>query len=120
MNRGRAIGPVRPSSIHRSAAMTESAIFTAAVKLPARDRAAYLDEACRGNREQRLEVEELLRHHDPAGDFLEYPAVAPHGAADLAATGPDTPPDTETSPAKEIGTVVGGRYRLLELLGEGG
>jgi len=84
--------------------MPESAIFTAAVKLPPDQRAAYLDRACAGDAELRREVESLLRAHDASGDFL-----------------PTRPPATEASEpiAEGPGTVIG-PYKLMEQIGEGG
>src|SRR5262245_45079867 len=108
------------------------------------DRAAYLDEACRGNPELRRLVEELLAAHAGAGRFLEPgppgaarpapAAVLPHtdgataggparsGAAtgDYRADG-STTDDAHARPAAEAaGTLIAGRYKLLQQIGEGG
>src|SRR4051794_15389691 len=40
-------------------------------------RLAYLDRACGGEAGLRERVEALLRAHDPAGSFLDSPAVKP-------------------------------------------
>jgi formylglycine-generating enzyme required for sulfatase activity len=75
-------------------------IFLAAADIPGpAERRAYLDRACAGDPAARREVEELLRHHDEAGRFLEAPAC-PLGPA---------------RPATEVGP-----YRLMEPIGEGG
>ncbi|MFC1795053.1 serine/threonine protein kinase [Planctomycetota bacterium] len=72
-------------------------------------RAAYLDNACMGNDQLRAEVEELLKAHEEAGNFLDSPGDSPDPNATL-----------ETSPFIEgPGTKIG-RYELLELTGEGG
>ncbi len=72
-------------------------------------RAAYLAEACADAPAVRAEVEELLGMHFRAGGFLRRPAsVSP----DL--TGAYEPP----SPL--VGTVIAGRYKLLEEIGDGG
>src|SRR6266404_335994 len=91
----------------RENAMTDSGIFKAAVKLPADQRAAFLDDACGTNRELRQEVEALLRAHDAQSDLLDKPALAgPHTEAYRPITeGP--------------GTVIG-PYKLLQPIGEGG
>ena len=87
--------------------MDEQTIFTAALELGSAERAAFLDEACQTNTRLRERVEELLRLHDNAGDFLEQPAA---GAVSLL----DLPPITE-----KPGTLIG-PYELLEQIGEGG
>jgi hypothetical protein len=56
----------------------EVAVFTDAIKVPRQDRAAFLDNACRGDRNLRRKVEALLRSHDRMGNFLEEP---PTGAS---------------------------------------
>ncbi len=64
------------------------------------ERDAYLTEACGGDVALRRQVEALLRSHTEAGDFLKPPS--------------DDPPEGE-----QPGTVIG-RYKLLQLIGEGG
>lgn len=49
------------------------AVFTEALKVPLRDRAAFLDSACRGDENLRGKVEALLRAYDRIGNFLEEP-----------------------------------------------
>jgi tetratricopeptide (TPR) repeat protein/tRNA A-37 threonylcarbamoyl transferase component Bud32 len=108
------------------------------------DRAAYLDEACRANPELRRHVEELLAAHAGAGRFLE-PAPPAAAGPDPAAAIPKTDgaaaerparsevatdehrPDGSTAdaapaqPAAEAaGTLIAGRYKLLQQIGEGG
>jgi serine/threonine protein kinase len=72
---------------------------------PGPGRREYLDRAC-GDRTMRARVEELLRAHDDADDFLECPAV-----------GPAPTPGSSDGPGP--GTAIG-PYRLLEPIGEGG
>ncbi len=57
--------------------MNERDIFLSAVEItdPA-ERVAYLEHACDGNTELRVQVEELLRTHVETSQFLETPAVA--------------------------------------------
>jgi eukaryotic-like serine/threonine-protein kinase len=52
---------------------SEVAVFTEAIKVPFRDRAAFLDEACGGDEELRRKVKALLRAYDRVGNFLEEP-----------------------------------------------
>ena len=49
------------------------AVFTEAIKVPVRDRVAFLDEACAGDDSLRRKVEALLKAHDRVGNFLEEP-----------------------------------------------
>ena len=85
----------------------EVAVFGAARRLPAGERAAYLNEACVGDAVLRQRVEELLQAKDEAGDFLESPAAVPPGGAVPAV------------PAEKPGDRIG-RYKLLQQIGEGG
>jgi eukaryotic-like serine/threonine-protein kinase len=60
----------------RDEAGREVAVFTAASKLPYKDRETFLDIACSGDDDLRRKVEALLRAHDRVGDFLEEPPQA--------------------------------------------
>jgi hypothetical protein len=60
----------------------EIAIFTEALKVPPQERAAFLENACRGDENLRRKVDALLRVSDRSGDFLEEPAI-PAGLASL-------------------------------------
>jgi WD40 repeat protein/serine/threonine protein kinase/tetratricopeptide (TPR) repeat protein len=83
-------------------------IFCAAIeKKTAAERIAYLDEVCGDDRKLREEVEELLKAHDSAShSFLKSP--------------PGIDSTLDTSPLTEgPGTRIG-RYKLLQLIGEGG
>jgi eukaryotic-like serine/threonine-protein kinase len=51
----------------------EMAVFTGAIKVPLRDRNAFLDIACDGDEGLRQKVEALLKAHDRIGNFLEDP-----------------------------------------------
>jgi serine/threonine protein kinase/WD40 repeat protein len=86
--------------------MQESNIFNAAVKLPAAERAAYLDKACGPEAALRLEVEGLLRAHEQPGEFMHRPPIA-----DMA---------TDYRPGPERPGTRIGPYKLLQYLGEGG
>jgi WD40 repeat protein/serine/threonine protein kinase len=70
---------------------------------------AYLDRACAGDVECRARVEELLRAHEQAGNFLqgEQPTTAPG-------------PQATDTVAGEIPGASIGPYRLVRELGEGG
>ena len=74
------------------------------------ERAAYLDEACGADAALRERIEALLRAHEQAGGFLE-----PRPASGLeTATAPAAPANPTA------GTVIAGRYKLIEEIGEGG
>ena len=88
------------------------ALFLAAADLPEAERAAYLERECGAFTDLRDRVEALLRADAPApddatGTFGKYaPAsdrTANHSARD-----------------EQAGTVLAGKYRLSELIGEGG
>jgi hypothetical protein len=49
----------------------EAAVFGAALKLPAGQRAAYLDRACADDAALRRRIEELLQANEDAGSFLQ-------------------------------------------------
>jgi len=56
--------------------MNEQSIFLEAVEIDeARQRAAFLEQACGDDQELRNRVEELLREHERSGDFLNIPAL---------------------------------------------
>jgi serine/threonine protein kinase len=85
--------------------MSDSGIFKAAVKLPADERMAYLDQACGDDQELRQEVESLLRAHEAPGSFSRPFACAMTEICNPTAARP--------------GTVIGS-YKLLQQIGEGG
>ena len=98
-------------------------LFHAAAELkdPAQ-RAALLDAACGQNQQLRAEIEELLRHDDAAGSYLDKPAVRPGGSGQEAESSqPSLPTAAGRLPtvAERPGMVIG-PYKLLQQIGEGG
>ncbi|QEL20804.1 serine/threonine-protein kinase [Limnoglobus roseus] len=92
--------------------MTDESLFAAALAIgsPA-DRAAFLDRGCAGNPNLRQELEELLAAHGASNPLDRSPA-------DLARTGAyDAAPDVV---GEAVGSVLAGRYKLIERIGEGG
>src|SRR5829696_7068628 len=89
-----------------TAAASEKSIFlhAAGLDVPAA-RAAYLDAACDSDPAVRPRVEGLLAAHDRLGG--DPPPTA----------GPDS---TAPPAGPEAGAVLGGRFKLLEVIGEGG
>src|SRR5262249_25160659 len=81
----------------------------AVVKLPPTERAAYLDQACATDPALRARIEALLRAHEKAEHLLDKPAPA-----GLEKTGAYIPS------GEHVGTIIPGRYKLLEEIGEGG
>jgi serine/threonine protein kinase/tetratricopeptide (TPR) repeat protein len=82
-------------------------IFLEALDLAAEEeRRAYLAAACGGDEALRREVEELLRHEQELGSFLE---ASPGGVTTC-----------EESAAPAVAGSVVGPYKLLEQIGEGG
>jgi eukaryotic-like serine/threonine-protein kinase len=95
----------------------EAAIFSAARRLPAGQRAAYLDEMCEGDALLRQKVEELLKANDAAGAFLKELATGAEEAE--VAPGPSGTIRIASNPLEQAGDRIG-RYKLLEKVGEGG
>jgi eukaryotic-like serine/threonine-protein kinase len=84
------------------------AVFTAALQLPAAERAAYLTRVCGDDHALRQKVEALLKGHDQVGDFLEnsQQTTALHARAGVIAG---------EKPGDRIG-----HYKILQQIGEGG
>lgn len=94
--------------------MTEESLFAEALKrTDSAERAAYLDAACSGDAALRARLDELLRAHDGAADFLE--ALAAPDATGAYTPAPDAAPASYEGPGDWLGP-----YRLLQKLGEGG
>ena len=86
--------------------MTEEALFEQALEVPAADRPAFLAAACGPDATLRRRVENLLAAHDRPGSFLDRPPAGGTAAFD--------------DPDAVVGTVIAGKYKLLEPIGEGG
>src|SRR5260370_275697 len=63
----------------------EVALFSAARKLPAAQRGAWLDETCAADADLRRRVEELLQAAEEAGAFLQEPAPGAQRLSEAAA-----------------------------------
>src|SRR5262245_47495991 len=95
----------------------EVVLFSAALELDARQRAAFLDQACADDPALRQRVDTLLRVHQEAAPFLENPAAGAHEPRMAVEGSATTRPSS--SPAEKEGDRIG-RYKLLQQIGEGG
>src|SRR5262245_24955867 len=102
------------------------AIYFAAAALPDADRAAYLARVCAGADELRRQVERMLAARPEFGDFLE-PPPAPSSGGETGTFAPDAPPAAAAGPTADfpgrdehVGSVLAGKYKLIEEIGEGG
>src|SRR5262249_25078629 len=82
------------------------------------ERAVYLDRECGEDAELRARVEALLRANDASPLPESQPALvtgdyAPDASADAASADP-------AGQDEQAGTVIAGKYTLVELIGEGG
>jgi eukaryotic-like serine/threonine-protein kinase len=84
-------------------------LFAAAVALPPEERDAYLERECSGDPALRERLWALLRAHDRAGHVIDRPV---NGEPDQTAG--------YVSMTEERGTIIAGRYKLLEEIGQGG
>src|SRR5262245_23687691 len=116
--------------------MTEETLFYAALAKPPGKRAAFLDEACANRTELRAAVAALLAAHEASADVLDRPAAplgvtvdSEPGENFAVASRPSPQPDQElrhsatTSEHRSVwkpGLVIGGRYTLVDSIGEGG
>ncbi len=91
-------------------------LFLQALEIAApEDRQRFLDEVCGGNPDLRARVDRLLLAGAEAGSFLERPLEAP----ELTTAHVPSTAEEPTVPPASLGTIVG-RYKLLEVIGEGG
>ena len=94
-------------------------LFGEALDLDPGDREEFVRSACAGNDAVLRSVLELLKAHEQATGFLERPALHPQSAWSQTQT-------IETSPwsARALsfieGQIVGGRFRILSFIDQGG
>lgn len=101
-------------------------VFMELADLSAGERAAALDRACGSDAGLRAEVEALLRADEQAGGFMVSPTADSAAPDDETRHSHDEEPVVlgsgdfvEISADQAVGTVIG-RYKLLEVIGEGG
>ncbi|MBI3409662.1 MAG: protein kinase [Planctomycetes bacterium] len=90
-------------------------VFFAALERAPENRPAFLEEACRGTPGLRERVERLLAAKQQIGDFLQPPAIA-----NAFTAAPEGPAQNVPGKDEQVGTVLGGKYKLMEEIGEGG
>jgi hypothetical protein len=101
-------------------------LFVAALELPDPQAwQAFLERECAGDAELRQRLEILLKAHDDPVSALERP-LAPVESPIMhpAQERPVGPELGETGcyhdPGEEVGSIIAGKYKLLEALGQGG
>jgi serine/threonine protein kinase/Flp pilus assembly protein TadD len=96
-------------------------IFLQAVEIVSpSERAAFLERRCDGDAALRAEVESLLATSVTLGSFLESPVLAVPSEVRVAVHAGGLSRTTDSSPAPEKPGTLVGRYKLRELIGEGG
>jgi serine/threonine protein kinase/Tfp pilus assembly protein PilF len=83
-------------------------LFDEAMTRGPKERIAFLEEACEGDRDLRKQVERLVKSHEKSGDFLESSAFAV--APELL---------TDDRVGASVGELIG-HYRIESLIGIGG
>src|SRR5262245_9298697 len=91
--------------------MNEDTLFHLALEKAPGDRAAFLEQACRGDAGLRRRLDALLAAHENPASFLAEPALP------LGATAPPlgSPEPLGEGPGSRVGP-----YKLLQAIGEGG
>jgi len=84
-------------------------LFAAAAELSGESRKAFLDRECTGQEALRRQLNGLLQAHDRVNHALDKPAVQ-HDELEA----------TCLSDSRAVGTIIAGRYKLLEQIGDGG
>src|SRR4051794_14227498 len=98
------------------AARAKSLFLAASDRSDPAERAAYLECECGGDDELRCRVEALLQANDAS-------PLPPAGAVDAtSAHAGDRQPETKDygDPTARVGSVLAGKYKLIEEIGEGG
>ncbi|MEQ1827788.1 MAG: serine/threonine-protein kinase [Pirellula sp.] len=97
--------------------MNEETLFELALNTPSAEMPALLDRECKGDPALRGRIEKLLAAHSSSDATTVPPEVsAIRDEYDHACTHSLAPQPTDTA----IGTILGGRYKLIQSIGVGG
>jgi len=96
-------------------------IFLDALEIPAPDdRRLFMDRACEGDHVLRGAVEALFKAHTDAGNILDQPRDLARPLRPWLATEAVCQSTVSVGLAEKAGSVIVGRYKLLQQIGEGG
>ncbi len=95
----------------------EGAIFEAARGLPEGQRASYLEKTCGADTQLRQRLETRLAARLHSGQTTAIPKIDNDETVDASTV--VSPPIVSTFPEETLGSTIG-RYKLLEMIGEGG
>ncbi len=93
-------------------------LFNAAADLPAGERSGFLDRECEGDPELRARLGALLEAHEAPISALERPLAADLGTRSFVPRDPEE--ESPPTPPEDLSRLIAGRYKRLELIGEGG
>jgi hypothetical protein len=97
------------------------AIFLAAVEKPPAEREKCLEQACAGDIELLNRIRNLLLAHDESTGIFREPEKPVSGVlAETVDALPGSKPSPPPADTDLKGQLIGGRYKLLQKLGEGG
>ena len=108
-----------PSSSTADAGRGDETLFTEALGRPPEERAAFLQDACKGDLSQAARVGRLLDACPSADEFFGGGALDLHQAIRDFTDSAEGPAADSEFPGERIGDWIG-PYRLLEKIGEGG
>ncbi len=97
--------------------MTEETLFELALNTPPAELPALLDRVCANDPVLRKRIEKLLAAHLVANDTLER---LPEHVLGGSQSQPIAPVFAAQPMAPTVGSLLGGRYKLLENIGHGG
>ncbi len=97
----------------------EAIFFGALEKVSAEERMAFVNAACGDDSDLRKRVLRLLAAHPQVGNFMEpRPGLAPAEISPVMSGPAETM--TYGGQSETVGSVIAGRYKLVETLGQGG
>jgi serine/threonine protein kinase/tetratricopeptide (TPR) repeat protein len=101
--------------------MNELDLFVAALAITdPEERSAYLERQCSGDATLRRRIEQLLAGNAQSHHPLDRPPVAPDDTQTFSSDGRSNPAAGPGWADEAEGSIVAGRYKLLQEIGEGG